>query len=358
MPVSQAGEPRSAGVESLRAIAALAVLGGHAFGVASHYEEATFGDRLPLSGGNGVWLFFVLSGFLLYRPFVKGRVNLKRYALNRALRILPLYYGVLIVLLVANGGALHDWLRFATFTQNFSTDTIGKVDGPMWSLVVELQFYLLLPFLPRKVLPWLALASFGIWWHFVHSVAASDLRWAWSLPATLYVFILGMGLATVTARVGRRGQIALIAASVPFWLLAADRLDWAQPLGGIGALLVVAAIVLGPPLLEFRWLATLGIASYSLYLWHLPIVESLGRRTSASGVELLAISLAVCVPIALASYALIERPFLRLRRRWTVFNPLPVAATTTVPDTSIFDRAATATADVSSTSTPLPASES
>jgi peptidoglycan/LPS O-acetylase OafA/YrhL len=229
----------------------------------------------------------------------------------------------------------------------------------MWSLVVELQFYILLPFVMRRwVIAPLALLSFGIWWHFVHEVGSSDLRWAWSLPSTFYVFALGMGLAMVTRRIGRGTQIALIAGSAPLWLLAADRLDWAQPLAGVGALMVVAAIVLGPPLLELRWLATLGIASYSLYLWHLPIVESLGPRTDARGPELLLVSLAVCVPIALASYALIERPFLRLRRRWTVLSPLPVAATTTVPETSIFDSAATATAEVNSISTPLPASES
>src|SRR5882724_6110621 len=45
---------------------------------------------------SGVTLFFVLSGFLLYRPFINGRPSIGRYFRNRALRILPAYWAVLI----------------------------------------------------------------------------------------------------------------------------------------------------------------------------------------------------------------------------------------------------------------------
>ena len=58
----------------------------------------------------------------------------------------------------------------------------------------------------------------------------------------------------------------------------------------------------------------LGVASYSLYLWHGPIVLKLGEHLSFVPLEF--VSLAVCIPIALLSYRLIETPFLRLRRRW------------------------------------------
>ena len=99
--------------------------------------------------------FFALSGYLLFWPFVRrdygsgGAIDLRRYALDRALRILPLYYFAVALLLVVNegGGNLTQWWRFATGTPSFFKDTVGTVDGPMWSLMVELQFYALLPLL-------------------------------------------------------------------------------------------------------------------------------------------------------------------------------------------------------------------
>src|SRR5919198_1129428 len=102
--VDQAGEQRVARVESLRALAA-----------------ATFGG---------------------------GRVDLRRYAINRLLRTLPLYYAVVVVLLVVQegGGTLGQWWRFATLTENLFRSTALTVDGPIWSLIVELHFYALLPF--------------------------------------------------------------------------------------------------------------------------------------------------------------------------------------------------------------------
>jgi peptidoglycan/LPS O-acetylase OafA/YrhL len=68
--------------------------------------------------------------------------------------------------------------------------------------------------------------------------------------------------------------------------------------------------------LEWRPLALLGVASYSLYVWHEPIVHGLRDATGWGYAPLLGLSLAVCVPIALLSYRLIEAPFLALRRRW------------------------------------------
>src|SRR5256885_16282697 len=91
--IDQAGEVRSAGVESLRALAALAVLSGHAMESGYRHRPVVFQGwhRLFESGGFGVYVFFCLSGYLLFRPFVRqawgdgGEVSLRRYAVNRAL---------------------------------------------------------------------------------------------------------------------------------------------------------------------------------------------------------------------------------------------------------------------------------
>src|SRR3954452_2209266 len=98
--VTQAGELRSARIESLRAIAALGVLLGHQFVVSEGLRFDTYWHKLIMGGGFGVDLFFALTGYLLFWPFARRwladgpPVNLRRYALNRALRILPLYYVV------------------------------------------------------------------------------------------------------------------------------------------------------------------------------------------------------------------------------------------------------------------------
>jgi peptidoglycan/LPS O-acetylase OafA/YrhL len=342
---------RSARIESLRALAALAVLVGHVYGVANGFELTSFEQRLGLAGGFGVWMFFALTGYLLFWPFVQrnfcggARVDLRRYALNRVLRVLPLYYVVLAVLLILNehGGSLTQWVRFGTFTQSLFSDTVGSVDGPMWSLVVELCFYALLPPLAWLValvargsmtracvaLLGLAAVSLVVWYVTVHRVSGTDLRWRYSLPATLYAFVPGMLIALARARLSEvrdtprlPSSTVLVLLSVPLWLLAVQFVGWAQPLSAMASFLVLAAVVL--PMrdgrlvraLDFRPLAAIGVASYSIYLWHLPIVDSVERATGVGFIELLGAALAVCLTVAAFSYFAIERPFLRLRRRW------------------------------------------
>jgi peptidoglycan/LPS O-acetylase OafA/YrhL len=75
--------------------------------------------------------------------------------------------------------------------------------------------------------------------------------------------------------------------------------------------------------LEWRPLAAIGIASYSLYLWHQPILNAFVGLDIApeSFSGLLAVTAPLCLAVAFASYRLVEEPFLRLRRRWAESNP-------------------------------------
>ena len=360
--VQQAGERRDARIEGLRALAALAVLTGHAFAWARDYrwEEttATFADRAILGGGFGVYLFFALSGYLLYLPFARrdfatGTVDLRRYGRNRALRILPLYWVSVAVLLVAQegGGTTEQWWRFLLFAQELSEETAGTVNPVLWSLVVELQFYVLLPALAWIVaraagdsletaatfLAMVGAASFAIYaLEPPGAVAGADARG--SLPATLFFFAGGMLVALLRVRLDARapglaaGALGRpwpwLAASVPLWVAVVASYDLAA-LAAPASALVVAACVLPPRadrawrLLSWRPLALLGVASYSLYIWHLQVIEALHREWDTGFPVLLALSLAVCVPLALASYALVEAPALRLRRRWSESSPAP-----------------------------------
>jgi peptidoglycan/LPS O-acetylase OafA/YrhL len=364
--IVQAGEVRSRRVESLRAIAAIAVLVGHVFGTAHFYRPAeTLGgsylDRALFGGGYGVYLFFALSGYLLFWPFARrdfgggDRIDLRRYARNRALRILPLYYVVVIVVLVVqeDGSTFDRWWKFLLFAENFSYDTVGKVHGVLWSLVVELHFYILLPFLAAglawlargsrraagAILLALAAASFGVRYLTQDIDDTPSELWRLSLPATFFFFVSGMSLALLRLSWQERRPRWLrgplshsttwLLAAVPLWLLVFDRYDRAGDLAAaLASMLMVGACVLplrGGSLvkaLEWRPLAILGVASYSLYLWHPPVVRLL--HESQSFPTLLAISVPVCFAAAIASYYVIEAPFLRLRRRWAKSTPTMV----------------------------------
>src|SRR5439155_11690286 len=156
-----------------------------------------------------------------------------------------------------------------------------------------------------------------------------DPRCGYSLPVTFLAFVPGMMLALARARIECRASPprlphgdALRLASVPFWLLGAYSFDWIEPFCVIASSLVLAGAVLGARPgalvrgLDWRPLAAVGVASYSLYVWHKPIVDSLHDRTQLRFLPLLAIALPLCVGVAAASYLAVERPFLRLRRRW------------------------------------------
>lgn len=347
--IVQAGESRSRRIESLRALAALGVLVSHALLAGGGYHH-DISRTLSFGGSLGVFLFFALTGYLLFLPFARrafadgAPIELGRYGINRAVRVLPLYYVVLVVYLLVNehGGSFDQWLRFGTFTQSFFSDTVSTVDGPMWSLVVEVQFYALLPLLAwlvariagksraaaGVVLAVAGLASAAVWWVKVAHAGGADLRWRYSLPCTFFNFIPGMLLALLRLELLERPRTRLpsstflLAAGAVVWVAAATQLASPQPLAALGSLLIVAAVVLPVPdgalarFLDVRALWVVGLASYSLYLWHFPIVESLGRHLGAGLAGTVAAAVALCVPLALASYVVVERPFLRLRRRW------------------------------------------
>ncbi|MGH9301230.1 MAG: acyltransferase family protein, partial [Acidimicrobiales bacterium] len=361
--IAQAGEVRSRAIESLRALAALAVVEGHIFGVSRHYGPgiyATFFSRARLAGGFGVYLFFPLTGFLLFRPFAQryfgdGRpIRLGRYAANRAVRILPLYYVVLIVYLLAfdHGGSFTTWWRSALMLENFFPQTLNHVDGVVWSLVVEVQFYILLPFLAAG-LARLARGSIyrcmglvlilGALAEVVRLVTVTwvhnaDVRWQYSLPSTFVFFTAGLLLALVqVAWAGRRPSwlrgVLLrsdlwCAGGIVLWAIVAYSYNL-DILLVPAALLIIGAVSLplqpGLSTRFLRWkpIAALGVASYSLYLWHFPLVQHIGAASWAPSNYLVLIILLVplsCV-VAGISYAVVEAPFLRLRRSWTANRP-------------------------------------
>jgi peptidoglycan/LPS O-acetylase OafA/YrhL len=350
--VVQAGEKRSARIESLRALAAMSVLVGHVWLYSQGWTSSAYSHRLVEAGRYGVWLFFALTGYLLFWPFARaafvddGSIDLRRYAFNRAVRVLPLYYTVVVVLLILQerSSDTGQWLRFLTLTESFFHSTVGTVDTPIWSLVVEVQFYALLPllalglaFVSRRsarsaawLLAGLAALSLSVWFARVNQPAQPDLRWRYSLPATFFNFTPGMFLALVRAS-GKSlrlpGSGVLIAGGVALWMVAAAAIRWSAPLCAAGAFLILAAVVLparegvAVRALSWRPLALVGVSSYSLYLWHVPLLHWLSDHTSFGTAPLLLVGGALAVTAAAVSYVVVERPFLLLRRRWQSVGP-------------------------------------
>lgn len=359
--VVQAGELRSARIESLRAIAALAVMCSHLYAAANLWGTAApegLVTDLIYGGQFGVFLFFSLSGYLLFWPFAKrdfggaGPVDLRRYAINRALRILPLYYvSVIVVLLVQQDrGTLREWVMFLGFAQNYSLDTVSSVNPVLWSLVVEVHFYLLLPLLAvalarlsggslaraALLLGAVGLASVAVRHLKVPAEPNTELLWRFSLPATFFFFVAGMLIALLRVAWERRPPRApSVLMSADVWLLASVPLWVAQALNhemfwlaALASALMVGACTL--PLrsgrvvraLGWRALAAVGVVSYSLYVWHVPILQEIvgpiGRpRRAYSDVPFMVLLIPVCLAAAFVSYRLVEAPFLRLRRRWS-----------------------------------------
>ncbi len=171
-PAAARPSSRIAGIEGLRALAAGAIVLLHGFAILAGAGLFSTAFLLQFAGApliDGVTLFFVLSGFLLWRPFASaialGRTlpSLRRYARNRFLRIFPAYWAILVVsALVLHSarlvplsahplvGALHDpglLLKDALLVQELSPTTLSSGIEPAWSLSVEVTFYLLLPLL-------------------------------------------------------------------------------------------------------------------------------------------------------------------------------------------------------------------
>ena len=317
---------RVASLTGIRAVAALLVVGTHAAystGKYTHGYWGLVGARLEV----GVPIFFVLSGYLLFRPWVKSAAtggpppSLSRYARHRVRRIMPAYVVTVLFAYVlyhfrhAGPNPGHTWLglvRNLTLTQIYCNGYLGKYlhQGltQMWSLAVEAAFYVTLPLLaylllvlicrrrwqPRLVLGALAgLALLSPAWlvlvHTDHWFPDGARLW---LPTYLAWFLGGMAL-TVLQQMGARGYafVAIPLATICYFIVS-------TPIAGapttspaslreavfktcfyaVIATLAVAPLALGDHGWYYRLLATrpvvwLGEISYEIFLIHLITME-------------------------------------------------------------------------------------
>jgi peptidoglycan/LPS O-acetylase OafA/YrhL len=223
------GNPRFPLFDSLRGLAVLAVVVCHVFIYTTALNRRGIGDAVGVAGSMGPLLFFAISGFLLYRPWVAARAHGRpppstgRYARRRALRILPAYWFALTVLAVfpgVTGVFTGDWWRYYFFLQLYDSDTLTRGIPVTWTLCVEVTFYLALPLWARSIRrlqlgsgPWAwlraelaalgALAAFGVAVQVAAGREALGDMAAQSVLGQSVWFALGMALAVVSVAEAR-----------------------------------------------------------------------------------------------------------------------------------------------------------
>ena len=328
------GHPRFPLLDGVRALAALSIVLLHV-GDGTGFARTNALGAFTARTDAGVALFFVLSGFLLYRPFVASRLEARpapsagRYLRRRLLRIVPAFWLAMLVMgalgwiSVLNG----DWWRYFGFVQNLSVETVLGGIRPAWSLCVEMSFYLVLPVWalgiarllrgrPRRTqiraeaiaLGALALASLALRTAFFDADHGS--LWLVTLPAFLDWFAVGMGLALASvALAGREPRAAVLRRAWLAWAGAAAcfalvSLVVPLPRGLVAARTVeahlaqhvlyiaVGALVALPGIFGIRpdaepasraiarflghpVMAWLGLVSYGIFLWHQPLLDQL-----------------------------------------------------------------------------------
>ena len=363
------------GLDGLRGLAILSVFFLHygGGGRSSNPVIAAIGFFCSL-GGVGVTLFFCLSGFLISGLLwdSKGQTRwFRNFYIRRALRIMPLYYGTLLVLLAwpAFVARYHFkdifnvvWIH-ALYLQNvpryselWKRAAIPYSMEHYWSLAVEEQFYLLWPFLLLlvKTIRQAAMLCLGIFLgsfafrvlneQLAHNPAALQH----SLPSHAGSLVLG-GAVAFAYRSGHwqtskriLGITGLLSAALFFGerLLHWRRGDASYLESTIDLVLValacagMIAYAIEPGLLQrlmsIRWLRWLGVVSYGVYIFHwLPafgyeyIVRTASGHAGDTVYYGLRLVLAAVVTLCLARLSLqfYEKPFLRLKDRWAPQTP-------------------------------------
>lgn len=317
---------RVAALTGIRAVAAILVVLTHAAYTTGKYGQGYLGlvySRAEI----GVPIFFVLSGFLLFRPWVKaaateGRApSVRRYAWHRVRRIMPAY--VVTVLLAyllyhfrtAGPNPGHTWIglfRNLTLTQIYTDDYLFSFlhQGltQMWSLAVEAAFYVVLPLIAYLLLVVLCRRRWrpGLLFFGLAMLAAVSPLWLWIvhdstnlpdgarlwLPTYMAWFVAGMAL-TVLGQLKVRGYgMVCVPLAVVCYFIASTPIagePTTSPAKLSEALVktffyaVIAALLVAPPALGGhgwynRFLASrpmvfLGEISYEIFLIHLMIME-------------------------------------------------------------------------------------
>lgn len=369
---------RIRGFDGLRALAMTLVFLAH---------KTMFGMRI-LHGGEGVQLFFVLSGYLITGILVRQRARVEAglstakiemigFFRNRSFRIFPPYYALLAVLsataILGTPVIGLKWVPiYATFTTNLAIEFHGPAWpslGHFWSLAVEEQFYLLAA--PLFLLVPLRQSKFVVAGFLAASLAAIivygayGLRYSsvWVDPVVNFGTLAIGGALRLSTRPGNGRSSAVITWGIIFVLLSdallglvwgdLSRIVQALPvrLPTVFAGLVIWGTLKNQDSIAVKFLEAplsrfLGRISYAFYLWHYCIsfdflrvyLEPLLHSSAATTVVICSLEYPATVAIAILSWVAVEAPALRLRDKFnkigkssatssdTGFEPSPITS--------------------------------
>ena len=319
------------------------VLFGHATGTLDfpvHHQRFGVAEA-------GVRVFFVISGFIITRLLLKeledtGRIHLPGFYRRRILRIFPAFYSywlvtVVLVLLGILTIPHRQLLYAASYVINYTADRAWNV-GHLWSLAVEEQFYLLWPLtlclLGRKRAFWAAglavllvppirVAQFFL-------LPAHRLGIAEEFHTIADCIAMGCLVAGCQDWLWQNSRYRRFLTSHRFWAVPAAMalsivvgvhplVNWlfSIPLFNLCTALCIDRWTRMPSsdpiavLLNWRPIAFVGVLSYSLYLWQQPFLDRYSHHLWNS----FPINITLAFALALGSYHLIEKPFLKLRHR-------------------------------------------
>ena len=364
--------PRFVALDGLRAVGALAILVTHVGFQSGHAVQGQFAGFLARLD-SGVALFFVVSGFLLFRPHVVAHLDGRsrpapgRYLRNRAVRILPvLWVAVIAAWLLLGDGTTGLYLAHAFLVQIYIPDHFVYGLTQMWSLATEVAFYLVLPaaasalcrggreaqWVRRTAVALGATIVLGPLWMATSTALGYSLPRLW-LPGFIGGFGAGMLLALLSVA-SDRGILPnrLLQAAGRFpgtsWGLAAalyalgttpllGPLDLSEPTPASAALknilyCLIAVLIVTPcvprqvdPPALLRSLSgslgrRLGDTSYGIFAYHVVVLgvvdDSLGLQPfDGRFLTRLLPTLIVTLVLASLSYHLMERPLMRRARR-------------------------------------------
>jgi peptidoglycan/LPS O-acetylase OafA/YrhL len=343
--------------------------------VVYHVIQIGVWETFPISGTAlvfrigwiGVDMFFVISGFVITSTALRsyqrqGRSFIRGYARRRWNRIAPLYYfTALIYLVLVNPNLLFGdlytllvhVLSHVLFVHNLNSETFGSINGPNWSVALEVQFYifiaLLTPWLsrksPAKIL--LLFISIALVFRLIstlilvpgESTSHAQHVFVSQLPGSLDGFGFGVAMALLVFKRNATGEASLLSPSWKnflvlvitavlftcvswkiFWSVA-DYWDnrwmivfWRTSLYLGFACILAAAIALPANRSITRALAPLmylGKISYGIYLWHIPVLVTLVLVPGLVSTKLLAYTLGATIILAAASWHLFESRFMQ-----------------------------------------------
>jgi peptidoglycan/LPS O-acetylase OafA/YrhL len=312
--------PRLGVLDGLRGIAILLVLWYHIWEI-SWLSPWPWLQFLPATGFVGVPLFFFLSGFVISYPFVRAVLNERReptwphFAWRRFIKIVPSYtlsiavaYAIGYAQLQPNASLLPDLVTHLLFIHTWFPLRYGTIDGVLWTLAVEVEFYCIFPLIwwCFKRQPWLTagvMVALAWYWRVALSTCCFVTLFAQyeeNLPGYLDIFAFGMIAAYVFTRCGDRARAShryagpLVAlAGVAFFVALLQNLyahrfydQWSgvwqinsRPLLGAAFAIIALGWLFSPrwwqAVLDNAPLRFLAAVSYNLYLYHQLIARGL-----------------------------------------------------------------------------------